>query len=88
LIRSESGYRRVFGHASPGIDFNADVIVFYSAGAKNTGGYRAEITEIEKRGHRLSVTTLLTVPGSECLVTQQDQTMALLKREWVRAEPR
>lgn len=70
LIRSESGYRRLFGHSSPGIDFAQDVVVFYSAGEKSTGGYRADITAIEKHGQRLTVTTQLTSPGADCVVTQ------------------
>src|SRR6185312_2231043 len=80
LIRSESGYRRLFGHGSPGFDFRQDVVVFYSAGTKNSGGYTAEITAIEKRGQRLSVTTQLTVPGSDCIVTQALTTPSVLAR--------
>ena len=80
LIRSESGYRRVFGHASPGIDFDEEVVVFYSAGQKNTGGYSADITAIEKRNHRLHVTTSLSVPGPDCVVTQALSTPAVLAR--------
>jgi hypothetical protein len=80
LIRSENAYRRLFGHASPGIDFRRDVVVFYSAGTKNTGGYTASITAVEKRGQRLHVSTELVTPGPDCIVTQALTTPSVLAR--------
>jgi hypothetical protein len=80
LIRSESGYRRLFGHHSPGVDFEQDVVLFYSAGAKNTGGFGADITGIVKHARALTVTTQLTVPGPDCVVTQALSTPAVLAR--------
>lgn len=69
LIRSEFEYRRLFGHRSPGIDFRREVVVFYSAGTKNSGGYQASIPEITRSGSRLYVTTSLSSPGADCRVT-------------------
>jgi hypothetical protein len=70
LIRSEFEYRRLFGHRSPGIDFWREVVVFYGAGVKDTGGYHASITEITRDGSRLHVTTSLESPGANCRVTE------------------
>lgn len=80
LIRSEKAYQKLFGHSSPGIDWDHEVVLFYSAGTQNTGGYRAEITSVDKRGRRLEVTTTLVTPGPDCVVTEAQTTPLVLAR--------
>lgn len=72
LIRSARQYQRLFGHAPPAeVDFAAgEVVIFYSAGVKDTGGYDASILTVELRNRRLLVTTELVSPGEDCIVTQ------------------
>lgn len=70
LIRSEKSYQKLFGHGSPDIDWDDEVVLFYSAGQKNTGGYRVQITDLDRHGRHLHVTTTLVSPGPDCVVTQ------------------
>jgi hypothetical protein len=71
LITSAAQYQRLLGHAAPSdVDFSAgEIVVFYSAGVKNSGGYEASIASIESRGGRLIVTTRLESPGEGCAAT-------------------
>jgi hypothetical protein len=71
LITSAAQYARVFGHAAPSeVDFAAgEIVVFYNAGVKRTGGYSASVQRIELRAGTLSVTTRLQSPGANCIVT-------------------
>lgn len=74
---SRSGYRSYFGHnPPPGVNFAIEWVVFYSAGVRNTGGYRASIDNISTStsGLTLRVTTVLRSPGPGSRVT-----MALTK---------
>lgn len=80
LIRNERGYQRLFGHGSPGIDWDDEVVLFYSAGQRNAGGYRAEISAVERRKERLTVTTNLVTPAPDCVVTQALTTPSVLAR--------
>ena len=71
LIRSAAEYESLFGHAPPAeVDFaGGDVVVFYSAGVQNTGGYEASIDSIDRRGRVLRVQTRLVSPGEGCITT-------------------
>jgi hypothetical protein len=71
VIRSAERYEGLFGHAPPAeIDFAAgEVVVFYSAGVQNTGGYEASISGIARRGRTLHITTQLVSPGEGCITT-------------------
>lgn len=71
VIRSAAAYRAAFGHAAPaGVDFRAgDVVIFFSDGVKPTGGYAASIVSVVQIGRALSIATLLTSPGADCIVT-------------------
>jgi hypothetical protein len=72
LITSARQYERLFGHTAPGdVDFAAgDAVVYYSAGLRFTGGFEATIQSIELRLGRLHVTTRVSSPGENCIVTQ------------------
>ncbi len=72
VIRSARQYERLFGHAPPvDVDFaGGEVVIFYSAGIKNTGGYEASILEVSLVNRRVHVTTQLVSPGDDCIVTQ------------------
>lgn len=68
-----AAYKSYFGHKPPlEVDFATDWVVFYSAGSKATGGYSASIATIAMNGtgHTLKVTTSLSSPGKDCMVTQ------------------
>jgi hypothetical protein len=72
IITSQAGYRRLFGHDAPGVDFSQEWVLFYSAGEKPTGGYAASVESIRvmRGGVILDVTTSLLSPGDDCVVTQ------------------
>jgi hypothetical protein len=74
LITSAAQYKYLFGHAAPAdVNFaKGEIVVFYSAGVKNTGGYAASIASIafNTNNGALVVTTSLSSPGPECAVTQ------------------
>lgn len=85
VIRSAEQYERVFGHALPeGVTLGrGEVVVFYSPGVQNTGGYEAEILSAAVRGRTLHIKTRLTSPGAGCIVTQaltHPYALAKLKR--------
>jgi PrcB C-terminal len=70
LITSASGYADYFGHAPPsGLDFRREWVIFYAAGTKPTGGYKAEVQSIGVKGDTLYAVTVLQSPGL-CPVTQ------------------
>lgn len=69
-IESAEEYESVFGHAAPaGVDFENEVVVFYSAGIKPTGGYVASILKVVQLGRTLAVATQLESPGAGCATT-------------------
>src|SRR5262245_14380314 len=77
VIGSASSWRYYIGTEPPaGVDFNYYYVVVYSAGVKNTGGYAASFKTIKWSNYysRLYITTSLSSPGSDCIVT-----MALTK---------
>ena len=64
LITSPAGYQAYFGHAAPsGVDLEHEWVIFYAAGAKPTGGYRAGIEAIDVVGDSLQIVTSLEQPG-------------------------
>jgi PrcB C-terminal len=71
-ISSAGQYRRAFGHAPPdGVDLSGRAIaIFYTPGVQNTGGYEATFEKVEVSGRTLVVTTRLSSPGPNCVVTQ------------------
>lgn len=77
IFASAYGYRAYFGVNPPStVDFSTHYVVFYSAGVKSTGGYRASIKRVQRSetGYTVFVTTSLESPGADCMVT-----MALTK---------
>ncbi len=73
VIRSATSFKAAFGTNPPSwLDFDEEWLAVYSAGAKTTGGYRAEIRHVRlsDSGKSVKVTASLTAPGTGCLVTQ------------------
>jgi hypothetical protein len=73
VIRSASAFKTAFGTTPPAsIDFSRDWLAVYSAGVKSTGGYTAEILHVRlsDSGKSVKVTSKLTSPGADCIVTQ------------------
>lgn len=72
-FRTAEGYAAFFGQAAPSsVDFAAgDVVLFYAAGTKPTGGFVAEVVwavqSVDKK--KVFVDTQLTTPGEGCAVT-------------------
>lgn len=72
VFTTAASYRSYFGHAAPAsVNFGREWVVFYSAGTKSTGGYKANISKIatSASGRTLKVTTALESPGADCRVT-------------------
>lgn len=55
------------------VDFNKEMLIGVSTETFNTGGYSIKIDDINKdtEANSLHVTSLITKPGDNCLVTQQ-----------------
>jgi hypothetical protein len=75
VIKSSAAFSDFFGEDPPAsVDFKKQWVVHYSVGIKNTGGYKTEITKIEKTGasgkRTLLVHTRDSSPGPDCIVTQ------------------
>jgi hypothetical protein len=73
VIRTATGFRTAFGTAPPtGFDFDHEWLAIYSAGVRTTGGYHASIERVRlsDSGLTVKVTSHLTMPGSNCIVTQ------------------
>ena len=73
IIRSASAFKTAFGTNPPAsIDFAHEWLAVYSAGVKSTGGYTAEILHVRlsDSGKSVKVTSKLTLPGADCIVTQ------------------
>jgi hypothetical protein len=74
LIKTAAQFRAVTGAtaSSVGLDFSRSWAVFYAAGARRTGGFTASVEKIQlsSTGKTLTVTTALSSPGPDCLVTQ------------------
>jgi hypothetical protein len=70
LITSAAGYADYFGHAPPsGLDFRREWVIFYAAGTKPAGGYKADVQSVGVKGDTLYAVTVLHSPGL-CPVTQ------------------
>jgi hypothetical protein len=71
LFKSAYSFERTFGRRAP-VDFATHWVVYYSAGIKPTGGYRAAISRIRLSGPgaTLKITTHLESPGAGCAVTE------------------
>jgi hypothetical protein len=73
VITSAAGFRSLLGVPAPEtVDFSRRWVVFYSAGVKRTGGYKASILSIRPTdsGLTLKVTTRLSSPAPGCPVLQ------------------
>jgi hypothetical protein len=71
VIKSKRQYRRVFGVDPTNIDFRKEAVVVFSAGLRNTGGYKASISDIRFTSNGvLNVSAQVDAPNSDCLVTQ------------------
>jgi hypothetical protein len=75
VITKTADYVAFFGEAPPaGVDFKKHWVLHYSMGVQSTGGYDANILEIEREGSgagsSLVITTQDVSPGPMCLVTQ------------------
>jgi hypothetical protein len=72
LYKTAAAFRADFGATPRGVDFSRDWVVFYSAGARPTGGFVARVQRVRTTdsGATLKVTTSLESPAADCLVTQ------------------
>lgn len=73
LFTTAASYYNYFGHAAPStVNFATDWVVFYSAGSKSTGGYKASVqrARLSDSGLTIKVTTALESPGANCVTTQ------------------
>lgn len=73
VIRSATSFKSAFGVAPPAsLDFDHDWLAVYSAGVRTTGGYHATIEHLRlsDSGLTVKVTSHLTTPGADCIVTQ------------------
>jgi hypothetical protein len=75
VIKTKAQFKSFFGVNAPSsINFNTSWVLNYSLGVKNTGGYTAEITNVDRVGSgsnkKLVVTTNEISPGPGCFVTQ------------------
>lgn len=73
VIRSANAFKAAFGTTPPAnINFSQEWLAVYSAGIKSTGGYKAEILHVRlsDSGKSVKVTSKLTSPGANCIVTQ------------------
>jgi hypothetical protein len=73
IFTSAESYRRFFGMSPPWhVSFSREWVVFFSAGVRPTGGYRASIRAITRSasGLTLRIATQLESPGEGCFVTQ------------------
>lgn len=73
VIRNAAAFKTAFGLNPPSsINFAHEWLAVYSAGVKSTGGYTAEILHVRlsDSGKSVKVTSKLTSPGADCIVTQ------------------
>jgi hypothetical protein len=74
VIRSPTSFKAAFGTPPPDwLDFDQEWLAVYSAGIRPTGGYTAEIERVRlsDTGKTVKVTSSLTAPGADCVVTQE-----------------
>ena len=78
VLRSARDYRLVFGHDAPGVDFDKEWVVLYSAGLVSVESSVAiEEVRVTEGGNALEVTTLLGLnPCSPLLLAQTAYAMA------------
>lgn len=74
IITKKSEFIAHFGFAPPAdLSFNSSWLIHYSMGSRNTGGYDANITSVERQGpagnKQLVVSTEDVEPGPNCFVT-------------------
>lgn len=75
VLKTKAQYKAFFGSNPPSsVNFNQSWVVHYSMGVQNTGGYAVDITKVQRTGtganKKLTISTLDTVPGENCFVTQ------------------
>jgi hypothetical protein len=75
VLKTKAQYKAFFGQNPPSsVNFNQSWVVHYSMGVRNTGGYKADIVNVDRTGtaanKHLTITTLDTSPGAGCPVTQ------------------
>jgi hypothetical protein len=69
-ILNDAEYEALFGHSAPDdVDFDSEIVLFFSAGVQPTGGYVASIAKVLQLGNTLKVVTQLSVPGESCATT-------------------
>ena len=62
--------REIIIDAAPDdVDFDSEVVIFFSAGVKPTGGYTASIVKVVQLGRTLAIATQLEIPGAGCATT-------------------
>jgi hypothetical protein len=74
FLRNSTEYMKTFGHSEPldQVRFDkGDVVVFFSAGERPTGGYEAQFTGLDFVLGRPYVHSTLEEPGAGCSVIQQ-----------------
>jgi hypothetical protein len=74
LIKTREAYQSLFGHAPPaGVNLPEDWVIFYSAGQRPTGGFKASLLHLVRvqTGSQTSLraVTRLESPGKDCVVT-------------------
>jgi hypothetical protein len=75
VIKNRTQFKSFFGVEAPSdLKFNKNWLIHFSMGGQNTGGYDANILDVERVGSgvnaRLVITTEAVSPGPLCIVTQ------------------
>jgi hypothetical protein len=74
IIRKKADFKSFFGQdPPPTLNFNASWVIHYSMGIQNTGGYDANILQVERNGSGSSAHLFIksqdVTPGPNCKVT-------------------
>ena len=75
VVRTDAQWKALWAKHAPGqktpfVDFAKSTVIAVFLGTRNTGGYRAMITEIERHGSDLVVTWQEEKPSPDLMVTQ------------------
>ncbi len=73
LFTTPAQFETFFDQRAPAeVDWDAECVVYYSAGVQPTGGYESRILDVQSTegGRSLMITTSLESPGPNCVVTE------------------
>jgi hypothetical protein len=94
VVRSDPHWKAIWEKAfetqasappHPAIDFETEMVVVAALGARPTGGYGIQITDLETRGTELEALVTASSPGPSCYNTQAITQPVMMVR--VRAVP-